>query len=152
MKKHLTKKKILVALLLILVGLQFIRRDKTNPPVDSSKDFITNIDASSEMKSFIKNACYDCHSHETTYPWYSHVAPLSFWIHGHIKGGRMKLNFSEWSDYTDKEQRHHLEECVEVLEEKRMPLKSYERTHEKAALTDDQKAAMMQWFDESSSK
>ena len=88
------KKRILFyALLALLIILQFFPIDKTNPSVDPAKDFLSVVETPAPIAEMIRNACYDCHSHETKYPSYASIAPLSFWIKGHINNGREHLNF-----------------------------------------------------------
>lgn len=141
MKKNF-KRNILLVVMAILVIIQFIPVSRTNPPVDQNKDFIavTGIDATSA--ELIKNACYDCHSNESKYPWYSYVAPLSFWVVNHINEGREELNFSEWADYAAKKKDHKLEECAEALTEGWMPLNDYKFMHPEARLTTTQRKTM----------
>ncbi|MCP3932803.1 MAG: heme-binding domain-containing protein, partial [Bacteroidetes bacterium] len=125
---------------------QFFRIDKTNPPADPAKDFITLTNPPAEIGHLLKVACYDCHSNLTQYPWYSNVAPVSWWVKSHITHGRKHLNFSTWSDYKQKKQAHKLEECYEELEKGNMPLKSYPLTHPEARLNDEQNKVLINWF------
>jgi len=141
MKKNL-KRNILLVILAIVVIIQFIPVNRVNPEVDPTKDFIavSGIDAASA--SLLKSACYDCHSHESNYPWYSYVAPASLWVANHIKEGRAELNFSTWTDYTAKKKDHKLEEVGEALTEGWMPLKDYTFIHAEARLTDAQRTEL----------
>lgn len=136
----------LIALLVALAVMQFFPIDKTNPPVDPEKDYITMTNPPAQMANLIKAACYDCHSDEVKYPWYTNVAPLSYWIKGHIDNGRKKLNFSVWGDYKASKQEHKLEECVEFVEETKMPLASYNIMHPEARMSDEERADMVAWF------
>ena len=138
-------KKIILGLIAILVLIQFIRIDKTNPPVNKSIDFITLAKPSEEVQGILVTSCYDCHSNETTYPWYTDVAPLSWWLKHHINEGREHLNFSEWGNYTEKRQQHKLEECIEEVNEGEMPLSSYTIMHKDAALSPAQQKALSTW-------
>lgn len=139
-------KKIGLGLFAVIVILQFFRIDKENPEVIPRKDFITQTNPSDNIKAMLKNACYDCHSNTTKYPWYSNVAPISWWLKDHIDEGRKHLNFSEWVDYPLKKQQHKLEECWEMVENKEMPLKSYLYTHSEADLTDQERETLEEWF------
>ncbi|HSZ72165.1 MAG TPA: heme-binding domain-containing protein [Cytophagaceae bacterium] len=139
-------KKIIIGIILLLVAIQVIRIDKTNPPVDKSKDFITLTHPSEEIRAMLVTSCYDCHSHETTYPWYSNVAPASWFLKNHINDGRKHLNFSTWSDYSEKKQQHKLEECIDEVKEGEMPLTPYTWTHQHAALTPNQQEKLAAWF------
>jgi hypothetical protein len=139
-------RKFLIAALIALVIIQFISIDKTNPPVDASQDFASLTNPPSAILEDLKSACYDCHSHETTYPWYTNIQPVAWWVKGHIKGGVKHLNFSIWDSYSDKKKAHKIEECIEEIEERHMPLKSYTWTHADAKLDDTQRQELIQWF------
>lgn len=136
--------------LLILAGIlllsQFIPVDRSVPEVNAEQDFLNVVDAPDAMASLIKSACYDCHSYETKYPWYTNISPLSFWIQGHINGGRQHLNFSEWTSYPAEKASHKLEECFEEVDERHMPMKSYTWLHPEAKMDDVQVSALAQWF------
>jgi len=139
-------KKVLIIIISILVVIQFITIDKTNPVVDSSKDFITLTNPPQEIGMMIKSSCYDCHSHHTKYPWYTNVAPVSWIIKNHIDVGRSHLNFSAWSEYDSRKQNHQLEECIEVVENSEMPLIPYTLAHSEANLSDEQRKILVNWF------
>ena len=140
------KKKIIVGLLTLLILIQFIRVDKTNPAVDVNNDFITVTKAPAEIAAVLKNACYDCHSNETKYPWYFNVAPVSWWAKDHVNDGRKHLNYSIWNSYNKERQNHKLEEMYSEVEEGEMPLSSYTIMHGDAKLTAEQKAALTEWL------
>lgn len=139
-------KKIGIGLLVIFVAIQFIRIDKTNPEYDEAADFITMTQPPSEIATLIKNACYDCHSHQAKYPWYSNVAPISWMVEHHIEEGREHLNFSTWGTYEAKKVNHKLEECMEEIKKGNMPMKPYVLMHSEAKMTDEQKTALVAWF------
>ncbi len=147
-----TIKRILVVLLVALIGIQFIRIDKTNPDSDPAKDFIHLEQPPDEIARLLKVACYDCHSHHTIYPWYTNIAPFSFWIKDHINHARSHLNFSEWADYDRGRKHHKLEECYEEVEEGHMPLPSYLWLHDEAKMSDQQIGNMVSWFRDQMSK
>ena len=136
----------LIGLVVVLVIMQFFPIDKTNPPVDIAKDYITLAQPPTKIVKLLKDACYDCHSNEVKYPWYTSVAPISWWIKGHIDHGRKHLNFSIWGDYSDKKKNHKLEECVEFVEETRMPLLSYIIAHPEARMSEEDRAELVEWF------
>lgn len=139
-------KKIFIALLVVLVVLQFFQIDKTNPAVDESKDFLKTQNTPEEIASIIKTSCYDCHSNESKYPWYSNVQPAGWFLKDHIDEGREELNFSTFTDYELKRQDHKLEECIEYIEKDEMPLGSYTLVHREAALTEAQKNILIDYF------
>lgn len=141
-------KKIIFLIIIILIGIQFITIDKTNPPIDSKKDFFANVNAPPELETTIKNACYDCHSHHTKYPWYSDVAPISWLIKEHIRDGRNHLNFSIWPDYKERKKAHKIEEAIEVIKSGEMPMKGYVMLHPEAELTHERKMELTRWLGE----
>ena len=146
MKKHFTLKKITIAIILILIVCQFFRIDKTIKPFDATKDFLALNGANEELSAILKTSCYDCHSNQPNYPWYTNIAPVSWWIKHHINEGSHHLNFSEWGNYKSKRQDHKLEECVEMIEEDEMPMTSYTVMHGNAKLSDNQKKLLIDWF------
>ena len=117
---------------------QFVPIDKTNPESDPAQDFLALSNPPAHLATIIKDACYDCHSNHSKYPWYSNVAPISWWIKGHINEARKHLNFSDWSTYSTKKANHKLEEAVEMVEEHWMPILSYKLTHPEGRLSSEQ--------------
>lgn len=140
-------KKILIAFVVLFVIIQFFRIDKTNPVSAKENDFIEIYQPPAEITEMIKASCYDCHSNTTKYPWYTNVAPVSWFVKDHINEGRDYFNFSEWSLMTDKRQDHILEECGEEVEENEMPLPSYLWTHSEAELSHDQRETLEHYFE-----
>lgn len=150
MKKYL--KYVVLAILLFMIVAQFFPIDKTNPPLDLSKDFISITQPTEKIAGQLKTACYDCHSHEARYPWYADVAPISWWLQGHINNGRKHLNFSVWGDYSDEKKDHKLDECVDFVDKNWMPLLSYKVAHPESKLSDEDRAAMIAFFQKLKSK
>jgi len=140
------KKKILYTLFIIILIIQFFRIDKINPIVNLDDDFITLTEPPKEITTILKASCYDCHSNESTYPWYSNIAPVSWWIKDHIDEGRKELNFSKWSTYNLKKKDHKLEEMIEEVDEGEMPLSPYPLTHPEAQLNEIQKETLLNWL------
>lgn len=149
-KKIITR--LFLSLLAILVIMQFFQIDKTLPDSNPSDDFLTLHPAPGELGALLKNACYDCHSNHTRYPWYSNVAPISWWLNNHVEHGREELNFSEFRTYAPEKAAHKLEECFEEIEHKHMPLKSYTWTHPEARLSVSEQTALIEWFKDLYSK
>lgn len=144
MKKYI--RPILLFLLAALVIIQFFRIDKTNPSVIPQQDYLAVTTPPAPIATLIKTACYDCHSHTSVYPWYTNFQPIGWWVKGHINNGIKHLNFSTWTTYDADKKRHKLEECVEVLEDKEMPMLSYMIAHQDAWLTDQQRKELADWF------
>jgi len=125
---------------------QFFPIDKTNPPFDEKDDFINIVQPPQAIATMLKNACYDCHSHQSKYPWYTSIAPVSWWIQGHIDHGREHFNLSKWGQYDAEKKAHKLEECFELVEGTEMPLLSYLIGHPEARMSKDERAELVAWF------
>ena len=141
-------KKAAIFLLAVFIGMQFYRPDKNEAGPDYVQVFEQETNPGTEIKKMLKAACYDCHSAHTEYPWYNNVAPISYWMDGHIEEGKENIDFSEWSNYSAKKKDHKLEEFIEYIENGKMPLREYTWTHEDARLTDDQRKALMDWAED----
>lgn len=144
--KRFSRKQVGWGALIILLVIQVFSIDKTNPPADPQKDFLTINNPPEGIASMLKNSCYDCHSYHSEYPWYTNIEPVSWWVKGHIKEGRKHLNFSEWGNYDEKRRTHKLEECVEVMAEQKMPLTSYIIAHSEARLSKDDTQRLQDYF------
>lgn len=140
------KKYIGAVILIIFIGIQFVPVDRSTPPADPYSDFIRVAGPPAEIEVILKNACYDCHSYDTDYPWYGSIAPVSWWIQGHIDHAREEMNFSTWADYSQRRADHKLEEAAELVDAEEMPLPSYTYGHPEARLTDEQRNALTKWF------
>ena len=148
MKRRRRSRTILLVVLLVLVGIQFLPVDRSVPDYDESGDFITMVSPPQDVRIILEVACYDCHSYESRYPWYAYIQPFSGWIQSsHIDHGREELNFSTWGSYDFGRQDHKLEECAELVGNSSMPLSSYLWMHGDARLTDDQRDRMAEWFE-----
>lgn len=140
------KRKTLLAILILLTGIQFFQQSKSNPVSDPALDLIHLSRPDEEITALLKNACYDCHSHQTHYPWYAYVAPVSWLVSQDIEEGREHLNFSLWGNYSEEKADHKLEECYEEVLEGEMPMDIYTYTHPEARLTDEEKEKLVAWF------
>jgi len=124
-----------IAIPIILIGIQFIQPERTNPPVDESKTIFASLNVPPEVKAILERSCFDCHSNTTTWPWYSHVAPTSWLVADDVKEGRRHVNFSTWADYDETRQISKLDMISEMVTGDKMPLKTYRLMHPKAALS-----------------
>lgn len=140
------KKKVLLGLLLAFLFAQFLRIKTTVPEVDPKGTFATMDLIDAETLQLVKGACYDCHSYETKYPWYANVAPVSWWLKGHIDNGRDKLNFSLWNSYSTQRQVVKIEEIIETMEEQRMPLTTYVIMHKEGRIDAEESAQIITAF------
>ncbi len=145
MKKKLT---VTFYVLIPFLLIQFITVDRENPPIYNS----ITLKAPPEVMSVLKKSCYDCHSNETEWPFYSAIAPISWLVYRDVKFGREDLNFSEWNKKTEKYKNHKREEIVEEISRETMPLPIYLITHPSASLSEDDKLILKNWFTGRSTK
>jgi hypothetical protein len=137
----------LLGLALILVVIQFVPAKLPSGEGNKDGDLFLSGFASGSTASILKTSCYDCHSLETTYPWYTHVAPASWLVIHDINKGREELNFSQWSSLSKREMIRQLENIKEQVKENEMPLPIYTVIHTKAKLSEDQKNILIQWVE-----
>lgn len=124
--------------ILLLLGAQLVPVERSNPPVRSE------IDAPGDVAPILRKACYNCHSNETDWPWYAHVAPVSWYVTDHVHEGREDLNFSRWpSDYD--EATDLISEIGEQVESGAMPPDSYQLMHPEARLSQQERQRLIDW-------
>ncbi len=131
---------ITLSIITILLLIQLIPVNRSNPPVSGE------IQVPVEIHEVIKKSCYDCHSYQTNWPWYSRIAPLSWLVINDVNEGREHLNFSTWNTYTSREKIKIYEEIREVLEKEEMPLKPYLWMHSEAELSQEALQNLYQWL------
>ena len=123
----------------IFLAIQFVPVEQINPPVTGE------IQAPEEVMQILRKACYDCHSNETVWPWYSYIAPISWTIESDVKVGRDDLNFSEWSDYSPMKQDFKQAQSGELVAEGEMPLWFYIPLHSEADLSKEEIELIVAW-------
>ena len=138
-------KKIVKIVLILFVLIQFYRPSKNISTETLSSDFLEVTNATEPVSTLLKNSCYDCHSDNTAYPWYNQIAPISWMIAHHVDEGKEELNFSKWSTFSQKRKKKKLDEIVEMLEEREMPLKTYLPMHPEAKLSNSQNQKLITW-------
>jgi Haem-binding domain len=148
----LRKKWLLSGAALVAAGMLLINPRLTNPPVEAGHDLLATNPPPAEIVSVLRGACYDCHSHETQWPWYSHVAPVSWWVAGHVNDGRKRLNFSNWPHDDSKRAVRWLDRISESVDSSEMPLPGYDRMHPAARLTRAQRDQLVQWAEQESAR
>ena len=128
--------------MIALIVIQFIPVKRTNPAS------ISEIDAPADVKAIFRNSCFDCHSNETVWPWYSYVAPASWLLVSDVNEGRENLNFSNWGNLDRSKQTKLREEIWEEIREERMPLWQYRILHPGSKLSQEQKNLIRNWSGE----
>jgi len=145
-QRFMKAKNIFFGLLGGLALLQFFPIKKTLPPTDEAQEFHVVQNPPDAVFSILKNACYDCHSNHTRYPWYAHLQPVGWWLQNHVESGRSELNFSEFGKWNKSEQIEVLDHCAHLIEKGKMPLGSYLPMHPEARLTAEQKTLLINWL------
>ena len=130
---------ILLGVAVAFLAIQLVPVDRSNPPVESE------VPASPTVRVILRRACYDCHSHETVWPWYSHVAPVSWLVARDVRKGREELNFSTWNQIPIQRQVKKLKESWKEVEEGEMPPWYYVSMHRDATLTAEDRTALRDW-------
>ena len=134
-------KKVLLIAVAIVILIQLVPVDRENPPVTAP------LDGPAEIVTVLKESCYDCHSNETTWPWYAYVAPVSWLVASDVSEGREHLNFSEWAGLDRNRQLKLADEVLEEVNEGEMPLEIYLVNHDEAKLTESDLATIRAWAD-----
>ncbi len=124
-----------------LLLAQFVPVERINPPVTG------DLSAPPGIEATLRRACYDCHSNETRWPWYSRVAPISWIAAREVELGRKQINFSEWGEYYPATRKRKLQWTERALREEQMPPWDYKLMHPGARLTEADRAALEQWVE-----
>ena len=146
------KKKLMwipAAAIVIFAALQLFNPPRDNPPVKT--DFIAAANPPPDVAAAIRAACYDCHSHETVWPLYSRIAPVSWLIASDVNEGRKHLNLSEWPAEPARAAKQ-LDRMNEVVDYREMPPKKYTLMHAAARLTEAQHKAILDWTEAAAGK
>lgn len=129
----------------IVVGIQFVRPARTNPALNPSGSLEAHTQMTPEVAAILDRSCRDCHSSKTTWPWYSNVAPVSWWVIDHVNHGRTHLNYSEWGKLKHEDQDKSLREICDEVMDGNMPLPSYLPMHPQARLSEPDKKTLCDW-------
>ncbi|WP_428743270.1 heme-binding domain-containing protein [Tenacibaculum sp.] len=130
---------IALVLFVVFVGIQFIPTKLNQSDNIPSTDFILVNTVPKNIQKKLQVSCYDCHSNNTAYPWYNKVQPVAWFLENHIKKGKSELNFSEWSNYSDRRKKSKLKSIISQIEDNEMPLSSYTLIHRDAILSESEK-------------
>jgi hypothetical protein len=135
-----------------LLVIQFIQPEKNMRPVDPKEDLLMVASPPEHLAELIKKSCYDCHSNQTVYPWYSKVAPVSWYLQKHIKEGKEDMNASEYGSMDKADKIKLLVDFCEVVEAGKMPLVTFTLIHKAARLSQEDKEAICIWSEEEALK
>lgn len=136
---------ILIVAVVLFVAIQFVRPARTNPAVDESQTIFARTQMTPQVSAILNRSCNDCHSNKTVWPWYTNIAPLSWWLSNHVDAGRHDLNYSEWGRLAIDRQDRKLRQMCDEVEDGQMPLSSYLPMHPHARLSDQDKKTLCDW-------
>ena len=138
---------LIIILAIGFVAAQFFRVARTNPPFTAAQTIDNAVNVPPDIHATLTRACFSCHSNETEWPWYSHVAPTSWFVVGHVDEGRRHLNFSTWVRPGKEPQAsiNRLKEICDEVQSGGMPLTSYELLHWHSWLSAEDRKRICEW-------
>ncbi len=141
------KKISLYVILAVIILIQFIPAGRPETKNSRENDLLYNNQVPEAVADMLKTSCYDCHSYEIKYPWYSYVAPVSWLVARDIREGLKELNFSEWESQSKMDKAKNLDNMTDEIKEGDMPMPIYTIIHRNAKLTDEQRQQLVDWAD-----
>jgi hypothetical protein len=138
-------KKIMLVILLVFIAMQFIRPARNSSNAVPRADMVTHFNVPANVAGILKTSCYDCHSNNTSYPWYSNIQPVGWLLAKHVNDGKEELNFNEFTTYPQRRQLSKLKSIQNSIKDGSMPLSTYTMIHKDAKLSADSKALLIQW-------
>ena len=136
---------IAITLLIVFVGMQFVRPAKTNPPIDQSQTIEAHTQMTPQVAAIFDRSCNDCHSNKSRWPWYSNVAPASWLVIGHVNDARRDMNLSEWGKRDRDRQSRKLQQICDEVTDGAMPLGSYTPLHPGSKLSAADIKTLCEW-------
>ncbi len=136
----------LVIFLIVFVGIQFISTRANQNSDVTSADFVRTYNIPENIATLLNTSCYNCHSNNTNYPWYSSVQPVGWFLESHIKKGKGELNFSEFGTYSKRRQKSKLKSMISQIEKNKMPMASYTFIHRDAILSQNGKKELVNYL------
>jgi Haem-binding domain len=146
-----TLKALLAVGIVVLAGIQMVGPARTNPPIAPGQALAAKVPVPDHIHTVLKRSCMDCHSNETEWPWYSHIAPVSWGVIGDVNNGRDHLNMSNWR-YSPEEGAELLDGMCKQVKRHRMPLTAYTWMHAGSKLTDDEIKQVCAWANDSAER
>ena len=141
-------KKILLSTGVVIIGIQFIRPTLNKSNQVFNTDISKIVTTSDSVQILLENACYDCHSNNTNYPWYSNIQPVGWLMDNHIRKGKDELNYSEFGSYSPRRQLSKLIGIANSIRDDIMPLSSYKLMHKNSILSTYEKELLNKWVQE----
>ena len=145
MKKYF-KKIVILGLIIFLLMQLYQPAHNIAYKQDSSLDFVGQYNAPKNIETILRTSCYDCHSNNTNYPWYSNIEPGALFMANHITEGKKELNFNEFGNYSNRRKASKLKAILNQIKTNEMPLSSYTLIHKNAVLNETQKGQIINWL------
>ncbi len=138
-------KKIIVALLIVFIAIQFVQPAHNTSGQVLATDITKVFFVPDSLQMLLKTACYDCHSNNTNYPFYAYIQPLGWLLNSHIQKGKKQLNFNNFGSLPKRRQASKLKSIVSQIKDEAMPLPAYTMLHKNAILTKEKKDLIINW-------
>ncbi|HUI33704.1 MAG TPA: heme-binding domain-containing protein [Dysgonamonadaceae bacterium] len=135
-----------MVLLAVLLLIQLVRPQKNISLTPAGKTFVDTFQVSEQVNAILAVSCYDCHSNNTNYPWYSEIQPMAWLMDKHVKEGKEKLNFDELPSYGPRKLNSKFTQITKQVEQGKMPLNSYLWMHGGARLSMEDKRLLIDYF------
>ena len=132
-------------LLSAFIVIQFWRPRHNTDNADLPNTITKQVAVPADVKTLLRNACYDCHSNNTRYPWYVNVQPVAWLMSDHIREGKKELNFDEFGAYSGRRQLSKLRSIAGRVKDGSMPISSYTFMHPEARLLKMEKELIIEW-------
>lgn len=136
-----------IGVAVVFLGMQFVRPERTNPPIDETRTIYARVNVPPDVKAIIERSCNDCHSYNTRWPWYSNFAPAMWLVAHDVKEGREHMNLSDFAQYKDLRAVAKLDMICEQLENGNMPLPNYLILHPGAKLSKEEADRICEWVE-----
>ena len=140
-------KYILYFFLILFIAIQFIRPERNIGDRRGVNSYSNTVLVEKEIDLMLDRSCYDCHSNKTNYPWYSEVAPVSWYISSHVKDGKKRLNFSNWNLYSEGKRDSLKKSIADLVKRRWMPMHDYLGQHPEAILKKDEIESLSSHFE-----
>jgi hypothetical protein len=134
---------------IVFIVIQFIQPARNNNVQLLATDISKTVSIPESVQTILRNTCYDCHSNNTNYPWYSNIQPVGWLLSKHITNGKQALNFSEYGSYSPRRQLSKLDEITNAIRDDIMPLPSYKMMHKNVQFGTNEKTLLINWAQQS---
>jgi Haem-binding domain len=138
-------KYIFVVLIIALIGIQFYPSKKNSSNEILASDFRNIYDVPEKIDAYFEISCYNCHSNNSTYPWYVNIQPVALFMANHINEGKEELNFSDFGSYSKRRKKNKLKSVINQIRKNQMPIESYTLIHRDAKLSESEKKEIIDW-------